>query len=68
MKLAVPLNYAASFKDGAEQAVAFERAGADIVWVAEAYGFDAPRPRMARPLDRASIPAAVWASSAGVRE
>jgi len=42
MKLAVPLNYAASFKDGAEQAVAFERAGADIVWVAEAYGFDAP--------------------------
>jgi F420-dependent oxidoreductase-like protein len=42
MKLAIPLDYAASFKDAAEQAVAFERAGADIVWVAEAYGFDAP--------------------------
>jgi F420-dependent oxidoreductase-like protein len=42
MKLAIPLDYAAGFKDAAEQAVAFERAGADIVWVAEAYGFDAP--------------------------
>ncbi len=42
MKLAVPLNYAANIKDAADQAVAFEKAGADIVWVAEAYGFDAP--------------------------
>ncbi|MDQ6616440.1 MAG: LLM class F420-dependent oxidoreductase [Actinomycetota bacterium] len=42
MRLAVPLNYAANFKDAADQAVAFEQAGADIVWVAEAYGFDAP--------------------------
>ncbi|MGH9124532.1 MAG: LLM class F420-dependent oxidoreductase [Acidimicrobiales bacterium] len=41
MKLAVPLNYAADFKEAADQAVAFEKAGADIVWVAEAYGFDA---------------------------
>ncbi|HEX3426818.1 MAG TPA: LLM class F420-dependent oxidoreductase [Acidimicrobiales bacterium] len=42
MKLAVPLSYAASVKEAADQAVAFEKAGADIVWVAEAYGFDAP--------------------------
>lgn len=41
MKLAVPLNYAADFKQAADQAVAYEKAGADIVWVAEAYGFDA---------------------------
>ena len=42
MRLAIPLNYAADFKTAADQAVAFEQAGADIVWVAEAYGFDAP--------------------------
>ncbi len=42
VRLALPLNYAASFKEAADQAVAFEKAGADIVWVAEAYGFDAP--------------------------
>jgi F420-dependent oxidoreductase-like protein len=42
LRLAVPLNYAADFKEAANQAVAFEKAGADIVWVAEAYGFDAP--------------------------
>ncbi|MDQ1414390.1 MAG: hypothetical protein QOF81_3 [Acidimicrobiaceae bacterium] len=42
VRLSIPLNYAADFKDAADQAVAFEKAGADIVWVAEAYGFDAP--------------------------
>jgi F420-dependent oxidoreductase-like protein len=42
VRLSVPLNYAADFKETADQAVAFEKAGADIVWVAEAYGFDAP--------------------------
>jgi F420-dependent oxidoreductase-like protein len=42
VRLSIPLNYAANFKDAADQAVAFEKAGADIVWVAEAYGFDAP--------------------------
>jgi len=42
MRLAIPLNYAANFKEAADQVVAFENAGADIVWVAEAYGFDAP--------------------------
>src|ERR1700738_5216853 len=42
VRLAISLNYAANFKEAADQAVAFEKAGADIVWVAEAYGFDAP--------------------------
>jgi F420-dependent oxidoreductase-like protein len=42
MRLGIPLNYAANARDAADQAVAFEKAGADIVWVAEAYGFDAP--------------------------
>jgi F420-dependent oxidoreductase-like protein len=42
MRLGIPLNYAASVKEAADQAVAFEKAGADVVWVAEAYGFDAP--------------------------
>jgi len=42
MRLGIPLNYAANAIEAADQAVAFEAAGADIVWVAEAYGFDAP--------------------------
>jgi F420-dependent oxidoreductase-like protein len=42
MRLGIPLNYAANAREAADQAVAFEKAGADIVWVAEAYGFDAP--------------------------
>jgi F420-dependent oxidoreductase-like protein len=42
MRLGIPLNYAANARDAADQAVAFEKAGADVVWVAEAYGFDAP--------------------------
>jgi len=42
MRLGTPVNYAGNFKDAADQVVAFERAGVDIVWVAEAYGFDAP--------------------------
>lgn len=42
MRIAIPLNYAGNLVDAADQAVAFEKAGADVVWVAEAYGFDAP--------------------------
>ena len=42
MRLGTPLNYAAGATDAADQAVVLERAGVDIVWVAEAYGFDAP--------------------------
>src|ERR1700681_3007308 len=42
MKLSTQLNYASSFKESADSVVDLERAGIDIVWVAEAYGFDAP--------------------------
>jgi F420-dependent oxidoreductase-like protein len=41
MKIAMPLNYAGDFEGSARQVVALEKAGLDIVWVAEAYGFDA---------------------------
>ena len=40
MKLGMPLSYAGGFKEAAQQAADLERAGLDMVWVAEAYGFD----------------------------
>ncbi|QUQ66421.1 LLM class F420-dependent oxidoreductase [Kutzneria sp. CA-103260] len=42
MRLSVPLQYAGDPVQLIEQVVALERAGLDAVWVAEAYGFDAP--------------------------
>src|SRR5437016_9904296 len=36
------INYAGGFKEAAAQVSALEKAGMDVVWVAEAYGFDAP--------------------------
>jgi F420-dependent oxidoreductase-like protein len=42
MRLSANLPYAADPRTVADLAVAWERAGVDIVWVAEAYGFDAP--------------------------
>ena len=41
MKLSTQLNYAGGFKEGVDQVVALEKAGLDMVWVAEAYSFDA---------------------------
>ncbi|RMF21542.1 MAG: LLM class F420-dependent oxidoreductase [Deltaproteobacteria bacterium] len=41
MKLGTQLAYSGDYRAAAAQAVEFERAGFDIVWVAEAYGFDA---------------------------
>ncbi len=41
MRLAMPLNYAGGFEASARQVVELEKAGLDLVWVAEAYGFDA---------------------------
>jgi F420-dependent oxidoreductase-like protein len=41
MKLSMQLSYAGGFEESAEQVVALEGAGLDLVWVAEAYGFDA---------------------------
>jgi F420-dependent oxidoreductase-like protein len=42
VKLATSLDYASGFREGADAVVELERAGLDVVWVAEAYGFDAP--------------------------
>jgi F420-dependent oxidoreductase-like protein len=42
MKIGMQIPYAGGFKESAAQVSAFERAGLDIAWIAEAYGFDAP--------------------------
>jgi len=42
MKLGMQLSYAGGYKESAAQVTALEKAGLDIAWVAEAYGFDAP--------------------------
>lgn len=42
MKIGMQLQYSGGFKEAAAQVAELERAGLDIVWVAEAYGFDAP--------------------------
>ena len=41
MKLSMALSYSGGFKEGVDKIVALEKAGLDIVWVAEAYSFDA---------------------------
>ncbi|MHB1855030.1 MAG: LLM class F420-dependent oxidoreductase [Acidimicrobiales bacterium] len=41
MRLSMNLAYAGGFKEAAEQVVELEKVGLDMVWVAEAYGFDA---------------------------
>src|SRR5207253_7098017 len=41
MRIPMPLNYAGGFEASARQVAVLERAGLDLVWVAEAYGFDA---------------------------
>jgi F420-dependent oxidoreductase-like protein len=40
MQLSMQLSYAGGFKESAAQVADLERAGLDLVWVAEAYGFD----------------------------
>lgn len=42
MRISMQVPYASGFRDAAERVVELEKAGLDIVWVAEAYGFDAP--------------------------
>ena len=41
MQLSMPLAYAGNFTEAVDQVVKLEKAGLDVVWVAEAYGFDA---------------------------
>ena len=40
MKISMQLNYALGYKQAAQQVIDLEKAGLDMVWVAEAYGFD----------------------------
>jgi F420-dependent oxidoreductase-like protein len=42
MKLSTQLSYAGGIKQSLDRVADLERAGVDIVWVPEAYGFDAP--------------------------
>ena len=42
MQLGMQLAYSGGFKESARMVSDYEKAGLDIVWVAEAYGFDAP--------------------------
>src|SRR5262245_21403901 len=41
MRLSMQLSYSGGFKESVEQLVDLEHAGLDIVWVPEAYSFDA---------------------------
>jgi F420-dependent oxidoreductase-like protein len=41
MKLSMSINYSGGFKEAAQQVVELEKAGLDVVWIAEAYSFDA---------------------------
>ncbi len=42
MKISTMLDYSGGFKRSAQNVVELEKAGLDLVWVAEAYGFDGP--------------------------
>ena len=42
MKITTALSYSGGFKEAARNVVEMEKAGLDLVWVAEAYGFDSP--------------------------
>lgn len=41
MKISTQLSYSGDYRAVAQQAVEYEKAGIDMIWVAEAYGFDA---------------------------
>src|SRR5271168_985436 len=42
MKISTMLSYAGGFRKAAAQVAKMEKAGLDLVWVAEAYGIDSP--------------------------
>jgi F420-dependent oxidoreductase-like protein len=42
MQITMPLSYAGGFRESGRQVAELEKAGLDMVWVAEAYGFDGP--------------------------
>lgn len=42
MQISMPLAYSGGFREAADTVAEYEKAGLDLVWVAEAYGFDGP--------------------------
>src|SRR6267378_7774033 len=42
MQISTTLSYAGGFRESAQQVGDLEKAGLDLIWVAEAYGFDSP--------------------------
>ena len=42
MKISMLLSYAGGFKEAVKEVAELEKAGLDLVWVPEAYSFDAP--------------------------
>jgi alkanesulfonate monooxygenase SsuD/methylene tetrahydromethanopterin reductase-like flavin-dependent oxidoreductase (luciferase family) len=42
LKISTLINYAGGFKEAVAEVKALEKAGLDVVWVPEAYSFDAP--------------------------
>ena len=61
MKLSMPLSYAGGFTESARQVAELEKVGLDTVWVAEAYGYDAPSMMgfLAAQTERVEIGAAI---------
>ncbi|HAP76271.1 MAG TPA: LLM class F420-dependent oxidoreductase, partial [Acidimicrobiaceae bacterium] len=39
MKLSMAINYSGGFKEAVQRVVDLEKAGLDVVWIAEAYSF-----------------------------
>ena len=42
MKISTMLSYSGGFEESVDEVVRLEKEGLDTVWVAEAWGFDAP--------------------------
>jgi F420-dependent oxidoreductase-like protein len=42
MQISMPLAYSGGFREAADTVAEYEKAGLDLVWIAEAYGFDGP--------------------------
>ena len=61
MKISMTLNYAGGHEQSATQAAELEKVGLDVVWVAEAYSFDAPTfmGYLAAKTDRVGIGSAI---------
>jgi F420-dependent oxidoreductase-like protein len=57
MRISTLLSYAGGFKEAVEEVKALERAGLDVVWVPEAYSYDAPSAMgyLAAATDRVTI-------------